>query len=176
MSLDHYGQYICYDTEAEVLLQIGKLGDIAYAKDTTMRYLFDGTNWRPTDATRVLRGIANVDGKTVANTKIITVPPTSFRFVPLAIHVEYLTITGTVGLAPTVSVGTNSTAYNNIATSSGLTTLLASVGLTSPSAFTAANNVTPLAGSTDVYARVSVGATLYSAYTIRLDMFGYYEV
>lgn len=177
MAINYYGQYINADTEAEIITFNGKAGDVAYAVDTNIRYLcVSGTNWRPTDAVRILRGVANVDAKSLGNTKIYTFPSTIFRFVPIGVHAEYVTMSGTIGLAPTITVGTNATTYNNIATSSGLATLLSSLGLTSPSAFTIANNVAPLTASTDVYARVTGTATLYTSYTVRLDIFGYYEV
>lgn len=176
MALDHYGQYICWDTEAEVLAATGLLGDVAYAKDTKIRYMFDGAVWRPTDATRVLRGTVNVDAKNTGNTKIYTIPNTIFRFVPIGVHAEYVALAGSIGLAPSIAVGTNSPNYNNIATSSSLATLLSTLGLTTPSAFTIANNLAPLTANTEVYARVSSAATIFSAYTVRLDLFGYYEI
>jgi len=176
MAIKYYGQYIAADTEAEILLMSGKAGDVAYAADTKLRYMYNGNDWFCTDALRVLRGTATVDARTVGNTKILTIPSTTFRFVPLGAHVEVTSLTGTVILQPTLSVGTNSPNYNNLFTATGLVGLLSAVGLTSNNALNLANAISPLAGGTDVYARVSIGATGPTVYVVRIDIMGYYEV
>jgi len=174
--ITYYGQYISAETEAEILLMNGKAGDVAYAADTKLRYMYNGASWFPTDALRVLRGTTPIDVKTAGNTKVLTLPATSFRFVPVAAHVEVLTLTGTVILQPSLSLGTNATSYNNLFTSSPLSGLLTTVGLTSASALSIANAVAPLAGSTDVYAKVNITATGATTYTLRADIMGYFEV
>lgn len=173
--LNAYSQYLVTDNEAELLALTPLAGVIGYPLDSKVRCIYDGTVWRPSAAIQILRGAVEINGKTTGNTKVFTTPNTSFRFVPIGVHVEYTDITGVLGLAPNISVGTNAASYNNIATSNALATLLSSVGLVSPSAFTIASAVQPLPGNTDIYVRVTSIATLYTSYKLRADIFGYYE-
>jgi hypothetical protein len=174
--INYYGQYISADTEADILALAGKPGDVAYAQDTKLRYMYNGSSWFPTDALRVVKSTATVDAKTVAATKIITLPNTVFRFVAIAAHIEVVTLTGTVVVQPSLSIGTNSTAYNNLFTSSILTGTLTAVGLMSPAALSVANAIAPLAGGTDVYARVNIATTGATVYALTIDLMGYFKV
>lgn len=176
MAIKYYGQYIAADTESEILLITGKAGDVAYATDTKMRYAFNGTAWLPNSVVQVLRSTVTLNGKATGSTLIYTVPPTSFRFVPVGAHVEAIAATGTGILSPSVSVGTNSTAYNNIFTSTLLSSLLASAGLVQPSALSIANAVTPLTNGAQIFANVNAAATGYTTYTFQVDILGYYKV
>src|ERR1044071_3921221 len=174
MSIKEYSQYLVTDTEAELLALSPMPGTIGWPMDSKVRVLYDGTSWKPSAAIQILRGTVEINGKATGNTKIFTTPNTSFKFVPIGIHVEYTDITGVLGLAPNITIGTNPTTYNNIASSNALATLLSSVGLVSPSAFTIANAIPPIVKNTDIYARVTTAATLYTAYKLRADIFGYY--
>lgn len=175
MPLKYYGQYLCYDTEAEVMATNGKAGDVAYAMDTDLRYRSNGISWFPTDALRVLRSTVTIDGKTVANSKVITTPPTSFKFVPLGGHVETVAAAGVV-TQPTISAGTNATNYDNLFTSTILSGLLTAGGLSSPNALTLAKNITPLPGSTDVYVKVpTLGTAVATTFTFKVDLMGYFK-
>ena len=175
MAIRDYGQYIVTDTEAELLLLTPHIGQIGYPADTKIRLLYTGS-WVPNAAVQVLRGQANVDGKSVANTTIYTMPSTSFRFVPLGAHVEVTSVSGTVGVMPTVSMGTNSPNYNNLFTGSALNSLLTTLGVTQTNALAIASTVNPITGDTALTARISVAATLFTTYSFRIDVLGYYEV
>jgi hypothetical protein len=174
--VEYTGTYTTCTTEADVLALTGKEGEIAYAKDTKMRYMFNGAAWFPTDAVRVLRGTTNVNLSATGSTKILSIPPTSFRFIVLGIHIEAITLTGTVITQPTLAVGATSPNYNDIAASQGLTGLLTTLGLTSTNALTIANARAAIVGATDIYAKVNLAAIGPSAYTARLDIFGYFEL
>lgn len=177
MAIQNYRQILQTDTEADILaISSGQMGDLAYAKDTKLSYRFDGTQWVPTDALRILRGTATVNAKNTGNTTIYTMPNTSFRFVPLAAHAEAISITGAIGVNPTISIGTNASSYNNMFSSSLLDSILNATGITKPYALTIATNVPALTASTNIVARVSGAATLYTTYTIRIDIMGYYEI
>lgn len=172
------GSYITFDTEANLVASIGRPGDVGYALDTDMRYKSNGTAWFPTDALRVIRSQNTISMTATGATKIITLPPTVFRFIALAAHVELISLTGTVITPGTISVGTNSTAYNNIFSNSavGSSSLLGSVGLVNTNALTIAQSLAALNGSTDIYARVNLAEIGASVQLIRIDMMGYYEV
>lgn len=176
MAIKYTGSYITCDTEADVLAMPGRPGDVAYAVDTDMRYKSNGASWFPTDALRVIRGTGIIDLKTAASTKILTIPPTTFRFVVVAAHLEITDLVGTVVLQSTLSIGTVAAAYNNIVAAQLLNGILQSVGLTSTNSLTLTSAVAALAGSTDVYAKVTIPATGPSSYKARIDLMGYYEV
>jgi hypothetical protein len=175
MAIRQYGQYLVADTEAELLLQTPSAGQIGYPMDTKIRLLYSGSSWGVNSSVTILRGQATVNAKSTGATLIYTYPNTSFRFVPLGAHVEIISQTGTIGIAPTISVGTNSTSYNNLFTGSILSSLLNGTGLTQPNALTLAAAITPLAGGSSIYANVTIAATLFTTYTVRIDILGYYE-
>lgn len=176
--LQNYGQYIVFDTEAEVFAANGNPGDIAYAGNTKLRYMcFGGTSWFPTDATRVIRGTSNVNLLSATAQKILTIPSTTYRFVVLGIHAETVTLTGSIVTQANLSAGATSPNYTDIAPAQGLVSgLLSAIGLGSTNALTLAASRAPLTGSTDIYVKVNLGAIGPSAYTARFDLFGYYEV
>jgi hypothetical protein len=176
MAIKPYSQKMLADTEAEILLLTSaNYGDTAFALDTSLTYRFNGTIWLPADGIRLFKGLNNIDCKTAGNTAITyTVPSaTIFRFIPLAAHFEAVSVTGTVGVSPSVSGGTNSTAFNNIFSSSLLAALL--TGQTQPTALSIANAITPLTAGQSITVRCNVAATLYTTYTGRIDIAGTYE-
>lgn len=175
MAIHTYSQKMLADTEAEILLVSANLGDTAYAIDTTLSYRYNGTQWLPSDGVRVFRGANNLDCKTNGNTVLLfTVPSaTVFRFMPLAAHIEAISITGTLGVAPSLSAGTNSTSFNDVFSSSVLTALL--TGSTQTNALTVGASITPLVAGKTITAKVNSAATLYTAYSVRVDIMGSYE-
>lgn len=174
----YFGQYLAYETEEEIMFLPGKAGDVAYAFDTKLRYMSNGSSWFPTDALRVIRGTAVVDLRAAAATKILTLPPTSYRFVVLGAHVEVTELTGSIVTQPSLSVGTNSSSYNNLFTNTGLAGLLTAVGLTSSNSLSLASAAPALPGASDVYAKVNVGpiGVGLTAYKARIDLMGYFEI
>ena len=164
------------DTEAELLLLSPNAGDVAFALDTNLGYQYSGTAWAPSGNVRLVKGSANLDCKTAGNTAVVMMVPagTSFRFLCLAAHIENISITGTIGIAPSVSAGTNATTYNNVFSSSLLATLL--TGSTQTNALTIANTNSPIVANTTITARCNVAATLYTTYVVRVDIMGVYLV
>lgn len=173
MAILHRSQKMLADTEAEILLLSSNAGDTAQALDTGLTYRFNGSVWLPLDGVRIIRSSNNLDCKTIGNTAtLMTTPNTVFRFMPLAAHIEAISITGTVGLAPSISGGTNASTYNNVFTSSALATLL--TGGTQPNALVIGSTITPLSGNTSLTARCNIAATLYTTYVVRVDIMGTY--
>lgn len=108
-----------------------------------------------------------IDLKTVAATKIGTTE-IGKRFVPCFIVIEIIAISGSVSVA-TGSVGTVADSYNDTMSATPLT------GLTSVNKFL---NITiasskSIAGGTDIYYNVSVGAVATTSVG-RVDIMGYY--
>lgn len=176
MAIKTYSQKLLADTEAELMLINPSAGDTAFALDTGLSYLYNGTSWSPSSNVRLVRASVTLDCKTTGNTALLyTVPSgTTFRFLSLAAHVENISITGTVGIAPSISAGTNATTYNNIFTSSLLQTLL--TGTTQNNALNIATTNAPLSAGTAIYARCNLAATLYTTYTVRVDIMGTYQI
>lgn len=174
--IQYYGQYLVADTEANLLATAPQAGQIGFPIDTKIRLLYDGSSWKPNTAVQILRGVANVNALATGATLIYTIPSTSFRFIPLGAHIEVISVTGTAILAPSISAGTNATSYNNMFTTTAISSLLNTVGLTQPNALTPAAMITPLVSGNTVYAKVNTAATGYTTYTLRIDILGYWEI
>ena len=112
-----------------------------------------------------------VDATNTGNYFMGNTPP-GFRFVPMVLTVEPVTVTGVGGGAtyPTISVGTNGATYDNWLNATPLPTLnqydtvLTGAGGVSP-----APSVDP---ATPVYCDVSVATTNITTYTMRVGISG----
>lgn len=111
-----------------------------------------------------------IDAKTTGSTKIGTTENGAARFIPKTIVIELTGASAIIGAA-TLSVGTNSSSYNNILAATALTgvsTLNNIVMLHLPTTV-----ISSIAPNTDIFVNVSVGATATTA-NIRVDVDGYY--
>lgn len=112
---------------------------------------------------------AAFDGKTAAATKIGTTANAGLRFMPILCFIELLSV-ATLITACTLSVGSNTTADNNIVAAVLLTGLTSS-NLSLPVALIA--NPSSVAPNTDVFVKVTIGATA-GTFNLRCDLLGYY--
>lgn len=111
--------------------------------------------------------VTGINGKTVAATKIGTTFAGGTKFYPSLIIIEIEAVTALTVL-PTISIGTNGAAYNNICAAAILTGV-AAVGDTTRLVF--ANPIAALNGA-DIYLNISVGATA-TTLTLKAFVFGF---
>lgn len=111
--------------------------------------------------------LTNVDGKTVAATPLGTVPAGK-NFVPVVASFVPISIVGT-GTAPTVSLGTNSSTYNNLLASQVYTS---TVGLFTSNTFTGAKPV--VTSAVPAFVNVSIAST-YTTYVFDYSVLGYFQ-
>lgn len=110
-----------------------------------------------------------INGLIVGPQKISTIPGSKGYFAPVRHRVSVLPGTTGSGTPPTISLGTNSPNYNNIAPA----TALASIGLLTD--FDMRNvfintTVKVISSDVDVFANVSVAAIGYTSYKLRTDI------
>lgn len=114
--------------------------------------------------------LTGIDAKTAASTKIGTTENGTQRFYPIYLVVTCTAATS-ISVVPTLSIGTNSSSYNNIVTATSM------AGITSANTFLTTFVIAALgsvAASTDIYTNISLGATA-TAMTIKIDLFGLYS-
>ena len=148
------------------------VGQRAMERGTYNEYVYDGTAWMPLARFVIKKGTVIVDGKTAKSTLIYTLEPVPLSFFPAQIILRTVSVLG-ASLKPTISVGTNSPDYDNIASGSLLNSVTNLLGITS-----APQNVTTspqLVGGTPIYIKVSTGA-IATSYTFKVDIAGYYEI
>lgn len=109
-----------------------------------------------------------VNGKTVGNTLMFT-SDASKRFIPTGVNVSLLNVSG-LALVATLSVGTNSTNYNNVSASTLLTGLSTQ---TQVLALPLIGNLNSIPAGSAVYVRVSIGSTA-TTYDLNVSLTGYY--
>ena len=112
--------------------------------------------------------VAGIDAKTTGNTTLFTTDPGRV-FVPIAV-VAYCSAATAITVAATITIGTNSTAYDNLVASSILSGLTAAGLFTTP-VYTL--GATPVAPGTDVVLKIGTAATGTSQ-TIEIDIIGFY--
>lgn len=129
-------------------------------------------SYEPTYFLPKVYAVGNIDGKTTGATTVYTTSnPGSTRFYPIMIVVS---LTGASGVTVpcTLSVGTNSSTYNNLLTATALT------GVTTGSAtqeFILNSAVLSSIGdAVDIKVNVTVGATA-TTYLIKVMVIGYYN-
>ena len=148
-------------------------GQFAFILDTKSTFYFDSNTmqWMPLARFVIKKGNVVVDGKTAGNTSIYTLEPSNLNFYPTQIIVRAVNI-DTAIIKPTISIGTNSPNYDNIATGSLLNTVTSLLGITTQPQSVSTSPA--LAAGSQIYARVSLAATA-AAYTFKVDIAGYYE-
>ena len=100
-------------------------------------------------------GVVHVDGLAVANTKIGTTENKGRRFYPTAGFFALSSVTGTLTVAATASIGVTAAAYADVVAASPVTGLAAANNLFRIALLTTGPSIAP---NVDVYCRVSVAA------------------
>lgn len=147
-------------------------GQLAYCLDVRIPFTFYGTAWMASSRTTVKKSTITINAKNTGATAIYTLESTSLNFYPIMIIPRVVNISN-VTTPPTASIGTNSTSYNNIATSSLLSTVLAALSVGSGAPYNASYSPA-LTGGSVIYANISVGA-IATTYSIQYDIVGYYN-
>ncbi len=147
------------------------VGQIAYCSDIKLSFVFDGSVWMASSRTVVKKSSVTINGKNTGATAIYTLENASVNFFPIMIVPRVVNISG-VTTAPTVSIGTNSTSYNNIATGSLLSSVLATLSVGSGAPYMAPYSPS-LSGGTVIYANVTIAAVA-TTYSVVYDIIGYY--
>jgi hypothetical protein len=151
-----------------------KNGQLAFCNDVKTTFQYDSASvaWMPLARVVIKKSTVVVNGKATGLTKIYTTEASTLKFYPTGVVIRATNISG-VTTQPTASVGTNSTAYNNIVTGSLLNTLLntLSVGSGSPQP---ASISTPIPGNTDIYVNVTIAA-IATNYSYTVEIIGFYD-
>jgi hypothetical protein len=174
MAAPTYKQIINVATQNDLPI-IADDGQMAFVRDsqTTLSFNLSSSSWMPLGRSAVLRSSVNVNAKSVGSTLVYTLPPSSLYFYPTGVIVRAVNITG-VGTAPVMTIGSNSTGYDNIATSSLVNTILGMIDVNNGSPMMA--TFSPgLAGGVNIYAKVNTIALVYSNYTVKFDILGFYD-
>jgi len=116
----------------------------------------------------------SVDAKSAASTTMDITENNGKRFVPLFVVAE-LTATSLITVGPSFSIGTNSTAFDNIMaiTATGITATNAILNKLALGNGAAGTNTLSIAANTTVTLKVTTGAVGTSG-TLRVDLIGYY--
>lgn len=150
------------------------VGQLAMDMATMSTYLFNSSgSWAPLGRVIIKKEMTSVNGKATGATLLYTLEASSLNFYPFAI-IPRATGVGVSGVTtgPTISIGSNPTSYNNIASSSLLANALST--LTGGSSISAAVSSPGLPGGTAIYANVSIAA-IATNYTMKYDILGYYD-
>lgn len=167
-----YKQTLYVDTFANKPLSADD-GQLLWVKDTKSALYFDASAsmWMPLARFVIKKSMATVDGKSVGNTLVYTLEDSSLNFYPTQVIVRAVNVSGAV-VKPTISVGTNSPNYDNIASGNILNSITSLVGITTQPQTVSTSPALP--GGTQIYARVT-GLPVATSYTFKVDVAGYYE-
>lgn len=172
MTIIRYAQIMYVDSYAG-LPGSADAGQLAMDMSTSTTYQFNGSAWLPLGRVIIKKEANSVNAKNVGTTLIYTLEPSPLNFCPFAV-VPRSTGVGISGvtLGPAISIGSNATSYNNIASASLLNN--APSALTAGNPLTASTSSPALPGGTAIYANVTTGATATN-YTLKYDILGYYD-
>lgn len=173
MALKKYSQIMLVDLYSDLSGLTPDTGQFAYALDVKASFIFDGISWNPSNKVQVMKSAVVVNGKSTGTTLVFTLPAFLLNFYPTQVIFRAVNVGG-VTTAPTVSVGTNSSSYNNIVSASLLSTVLATLGATAGAPQNASISL-PLAGGLQIFANVSIAA-LATNYTFNVEVIGFYDV
>lgn len=115
--------------------------------------------------------IKSIDGKAVAATKIGTTVNDGRKFIPM-FAIFHVTAATAIVTPCTLSIGTNSSTYNNILAATALTGMTAIDLVMQLGMNAAASSV--VAANTDIFANITVGATGTSI-SIDVTLLGFYK-
>lgn len=149
-------------------------GQLMWVKDTKTTLYFDSQNavWMPLARFVIKKGTTVIDGKTVGNTLIHTLEESTLNFYPTQVIVRAVNISG-AAVKPTITVGTNSPNYDNIASGNVLNSITSLLGITTQPQTVSTSPA--LSAGTQIYVRVT-GVPVATNYTFKVDVAGYYEV
>lgn len=166
---------IMYVPTASALPLTADDGQLAFIKDSQSTHSFSNSSmsWMPLGRQVVFKSGVNVNGKAVGNTLIFTLPPSPLYFYPTGISIRQVNVSG-AGTNPSIQIGTNSPNYNNIATTSLLSTVLGLLDVNNGVPIMGTFSP-PLAGGSAIYVRVAGAALLYTNFTVKFDILGYYD-
>jgi len=143
------------------------LGSASVDPSTAVLSPEDGGEFQLGMTNGLVRYESEVDGTSVGNTLLFTVP-SGKTFVPLTASYVLSTVSG-LAIVSTISMGSNSSTYNNISSATLLTGLSTqgealNINLSSPQT---------VSGSTDIFVRVSIASTA-TTYNLKASIIGYY--
>lgn len=164
--------YVANQTELPAAADDGQIA-IMLDSQTSVTYSVALGTWQQLAREVVFKSSVSVNGKATGSTLVYTLPNTPLYFYPTQIVVRNVNITGT-GTVPAVTIGTNATSYNNIATSGLLTVLTSTISVTNGVPQLASYSP-PLAGGANIYANVTTSALIYTNYTFKIDILGFYD-
>lgn len=149
-------------------------GQLAYAINVKqyMRYNSSLAKWQSSDRIVVKRSTVVVDAKVLGSTKILTLENIPQNFYPIQV-VPRVSNISSVLTPPSLTIGSNSPTFDNIATTSIIDNLISALNSGS-GAPKSASQSPPLPANTEIYARVS-GVALATNYKLMFDLVGYYE-
>ncbi len=173
MSFVKYVQVGVYDNASDLTTgnPTADKGSLAIGNDLMKLFQYNGTNWTSFGTINIKRSTVAVNGKTTGATKVYTTENTTLNFYPILVVYRAVNVSG-ITTPATISVGTNSTSYNNISQASLLSTILATLGATSGQTINTVSS--PISGNTDIYANVTIGA-IATNYTVYVEVIGFYD-
>lgn len=178
MAIKNYSSILTVDTFSDLSsIPSPADGQIGYVDDTRLVYTYSATlaTWQPSNRLVVKRSMVTINGKVAGSTPIYTLETVgTMNFFPTQVVPRVISITGAGIIAPTVSVGTNSPNYNNIATANPINSILATLNSGSGAPQPATYSPSLTAG-TVIYANVVGAAFTTGNYQVRYDIVGYYE-
>jgi hypothetical protein len=167
-----YKQTMYVDTATSLPL-VADNGQLAFLLDTQSSVSYSSTSatWVPLGRSVVFKSDVQVNAKNTGSTLIYTIPASPLYFYPTGLITRAANVSGS-GTAPVMTVGSNATNYNNIATSSLLTTALGTLDINNgaPMLSTFSPGIT---GGTGIYLKVTTGALVFTTYTVKLDILGF---
>lgn len=172
MAVIKYAQIMYVDSYGG-LPSTADVGQLALDMATMSTYQWNGNSWAPLGRVIIKKEMNSVNAKATGTTLIYTLEPSALNFYPFAVVPRAASpgISG-VTLSPAVSIGSNATSYNNIASASLLSSALSA--LTAGNPLSAAVSSPALAGGTAIYANVTTAAVATN-YTLKYDILGYYD-
>ncbi|RYH70507.1 MAG: hypothetical protein EON54_01350 [Alcaligenaceae bacterium] len=146
---------------------------LMFVRDTKATFYFDKSvnSWMPSARFVIKKSNVVVDGKTAGSTMIYKLEDSSLNFYPTQVIIRAVDISG-VTVKPTISIGTNATNYDNIASGTLLNTVTSLLGVTSQPQNVSTSPA--LASGTQIYVKIS-GLPVATSYTFKVDVAGYYE-
>lgn len=169
-----YKQIAYVDQFSDLASISADVGQLAMDMSTQTTYQYNGTTWLPLGRVIVKKEMNSVNAKNTGATLLYTLEASPLNFYP-ALIVPRATGVGVSGvtLSPTISIGSNATAYDNIASSSLIGNVLTS--LTGGKSLSTSTYSPALPGGTAIYVNVTTGA-IATNYTLKYDILGYYDV
>lgn len=171
MAIQRYTQIMVVDSQAN-LPATAQQGDFAYCMNTALSFFYDGTQWQVSTKVVVKKTSAIVNAKTTGAISLYTLESSSLNFYPTMIVPRSSNISGVV-TPPTISIGSNASSYNNIASSGLLSTVLSTIG--AGSGVPQQTTFSPaLAGGVSIFANVTISAVATN-YSVIYDILGFYD-